>query len=308
MTAIAYRDGIMAADTLTLGGDSVRGYNRKIVRNTESGTMGAAAGQAGTNQIFQGLILSGAVDNWIENDCHSELFDPKCGDRVGGFGAIIVRTNGEVICVDYQGRAIRNPKADFYVEGGAEYTLIGAMAAGATAPEAVAIAIKYDVGCGGEIQIEKLIPNLETKHAPIEDRQGAKAEDAKRVMALIETYIRGTLNRDNIVFTTSDEVVKHGDEWEQLSLQSRQFMAEVREPVWRKFIAKVEELAPSLASYLIECIRPNDTLAHLGIPEDVIGVEGEKVPVRFLATFHEGYDSYICRFDIIRSRIHYERT
>ena len=33
MTAIAYRDGVLAADSLMLGGDTVRGMTTKIYRS-----------------------------------------------------------------------------------------------------------------------------------------------------------------------------------------------------------------------------------------------------------------------------------
>lgn len=155
MTAIAYRDGTLAADSLTLGDGVVRGYSRKIVRS-EKGTLGASAGLAGTAQMFWNWIENGRIDEWIEAGFSDPL--PVNAER-NQFGAIIVTATARVICVDWQGKAIEID-APFYAEGGAEIFLIGAMAAGASAEEAVRLAIKYDVGCGGEVQVEQCSASL----------------------------------------------------------------------------------------------------------------------------------------------------
>lgn len=151
MTAIAYRGGVLAADSLTLGSDTVRGYSRKIVRS-EKGTLGAACGLAGTAQMFRRWVETGRIDEWIEAGFPDSL--PVNSER-NQFGALIVTAQARVICVDWQGMAVEID-APFYAEGGAEVFLIGAMAAGASAEEAVAIAIKYDTGCGGAIQVERI--------------------------------------------------------------------------------------------------------------------------------------------------------
>lgn len=164
MTAIAYRDGIMAADTLVSASEGawfVRGTTRKIARSP-TGTLGAASGHCGMCERFLRWITSGQVDEWLsESHDSSPPPDLKC-DR-GGFGAIIVQPTADqggerVICIDYQGNPIHNIKAPFYVEGSAESILIGALAHGASAEEAVRIAIQYDTGCGGDVQVESLYP------------------------------------------------------------------------------------------------------------------------------------------------------
>lgn len=68
-----------------------------------------------------------------------------------------MRANGRVTCIDWQGNAVTGLDAPFYVEGGAGAILIGTMAAGATPEEAVGIAIQYDMGCGGPVQVERLL-------------------------------------------------------------------------------------------------------------------------------------------------------
>lgn len=153
MTAIAYRDGVMAADTLVTGADMVRGRCRKIVRSPV-GVIAACAGEAGTSTMFRRWIEGGGVDDWINAGFGVERgFSPGV-DR-GGFGAILVLPDATVVCLDWRGRPIIM-EAAFYTEGAAEQILTGAMAAGASAEEAVRIAIAYDCGCGGEVQVQRI--------------------------------------------------------------------------------------------------------------------------------------------------------
>ena len=151
MTAIAYRDGVLAADTETTSGDLLGGHSLKIARSPE-GTIAAAAGQAGTAAQFRRMVKDGGIDNWIASNFSQRL--PIEADH-NGFGAIIVTAAGRVICVDYRGWAVEFD-APFYTEGSAGVLLTGAMAAGATAEEAVRIAIKHDAWCGGDVQTERV--------------------------------------------------------------------------------------------------------------------------------------------------------
>ncbi len=102
MTAIAYRDGIMAADTLTTGGGYIRGHATKLARSPK-GTIAGCAGQAGTNSLFRHMVRSGAIDTWLDDGCARPL-DLGAVEQ-GSFGAIIVQADGTVTCVDYNGLA-----------------------------------------------------------------------------------------------------------------------------------------------------------------------------------------------------------
>lgn len=165
MTAIAYKDGVMAADSLCCGGDMRRGEVRKIARSPK-GTIGAAAGKAGKTAEFRRWVESGRIDEWIASGCWINAGEIAYGpdgfadklpidEELNSFGAIIVTVENRVICLDYRGYRVELD-ALFYVEGSAEQILMGAMAAGASAEEAVEIAIRYDVGCGGKIQVERV--------------------------------------------------------------------------------------------------------------------------------------------------------
>lgn len=142
MTAIAYRDGVMAADTLESAGGVLTGHTRKIVR-TPDGSLVAAAGSATICHAFLEAAVSGSAEN----------FRPDIkGDH--SFSAILIKSSGAMWYFDDFGCC--PTKAEFVACGCAHDMLIGAMAHGASASEAVAVAVKYDRRCGGEIQVERL--------------------------------------------------------------------------------------------------------------------------------------------------------
>ncbi len=87
---------------------------------------------------------------WID-DGH----DPDDAVSLEHLDGILVSPDGTVFIVESD----LNPyemKADFYVGGSGGELATGAMAAGATPEDAVKIAIKYDISCGGPIQKVKL--------------------------------------------------------------------------------------------------------------------------------------------------------
>jgi hypothetical protein len=143
VTAIAYRDGVMAADTACYAGGTLQGFTTKISRAPD----GALAGVAGNTTICHEFLTL-----WREGKITPDWRPTIVGDAQ--FGALVAAPDGAVYEIDETGRhPYRSP---FYAEGSAHPTLIGAMAAGASAEEAVAIAIKYDAHCGGDIQVERL--------------------------------------------------------------------------------------------------------------------------------------------------------
>jgi hypothetical protein len=143
MTAIAYRDGVMAADSMMTSDALVYGFTRKVVRSPDGG-LAAPSGTAVTCHRFR---------QWFEagNFSTDADFEPTTDDP---FYALIVGPSGEVFRFD--NKYCYPIRAPFHVLGCGERIMIGAMAAGATAEEAVRIAITYDRNCGGEVQVEGL--------------------------------------------------------------------------------------------------------------------------------------------------------
>jgi ATP-dependent HslUV protease subunit HslV len=140
MTTIAYRNGILAADSQVVSGNTRVGEMRKVWK-TKSGALVGFAGNAS---------LSHEIEQWVEKDLSGEV--PSTADR----GSIIlVRPTGEVFLIDDDGGPVRIAAA-FYSEGSGADVAIGALAAGASAVQAVEIASIYDIGTGGPIQYVEL--------------------------------------------------------------------------------------------------------------------------------------------------------
>lgn len=146
MTIIAYRDGVMAADSaIWSGGSIIAGHMRKIVRHPD-GSLAAATGEASLLAWFLERIETGEI-----------LQSPPKDETQEGFNGLLVRPNGDVYrCgVNMLLYPINGP---WQAVGGPTAFLSGALAAGATAEEAVHLALKFTDGGGGDVQVERLVP------------------------------------------------------------------------------------------------------------------------------------------------------
>ena len=139
MTIICYRDGVMASDSLVTDGDARAGTIEKLSINRKK-WMAGAAGAIHPCQEFHAWVMAG---------CDGE-FDPSCDD--GEFSGILVSPSGVIYDVDADGKRSRI-KAEYVVCGSGSSYALGAMAFGATAVEAVQVAIKLCVTCGGDLQV-----------------------------------------------------------------------------------------------------------------------------------------------------------
>ena len=148
MTAIAYRDGIMAADSLSTAGGVVQGVSPKIIKN-RSGDIAGVAGEGSLCANFLQAFIDGEEEVFLKSM-------PPASDREG-ISTIIVRADGQVFH-GYAG-GMYPMDALFHADGCAHAMVIGAMAAGASAEEAVRIACEYDTRCRGPIQVLRLGPD-----------------------------------------------------------------------------------------------------------------------------------------------------
>lgn len=137
MTTIAYRDGVLAADTLELAsGCSVIGYGRKIWR-LEDGTLVASIGEA---------PMGDAVKHWLEHGQEGEA--PTMAGE-----AMVIFPDGHMEAFSGENRQRNYPTAPFYAWGSGADVALGAMHMGATAVQAVEAAIRWNVHTGGEITV-----------------------------------------------------------------------------------------------------------------------------------------------------------
>jgi len=133
MTTIAYRDGVMAADS-HVGCNGVRSGTARKVFEHDGGAI-AGSGSFGEVLRFKDWIVAGA-----DEDARPELKESNL---------IWFRRDGSFI--EYDPAGSLSFEAPFYAIGSGREIAIGAMAAGATAEEAVRIASDWDSETGGEI-------------------------------------------------------------------------------------------------------------------------------------------------------------
>lgn len=139
MTVIACRDGVMAADTAVWCGDVLAGHTRKIIRLPD-GRLFAPAGDRPVIDACCDWLNGGMVRPGPVQECE--------------FGALLLAPDG-IWRVDYRFNLYRSV-GDFAVEGAHDEFLMGALAAGASAAEAVRLAIMYGRRAGGDVQTETL--------------------------------------------------------------------------------------------------------------------------------------------------------
>lgn len=137
MTIIAYRDGVISADSqITSYSGVITSQFYKLSTNSD-GWLGGGAGDIYDISAFRG---------WVNKGCKKTF---KGAER-DNFEAILVDPDGFVHVIDKRG-ILAKDKADYYASGSGAQVALGAMAHGASAIEAVHIAIKLITTCGGEV-------------------------------------------------------------------------------------------------------------------------------------------------------------
>jgi len=159
MTLVAYRDGVVAADSATwgAGGRVITGHNKKIRRLNSPLMAGALVVCAGASGVIA------RFHEWLEAGGKGEREAVKAGD---GFQALIVHADGGVTRYDEEWLPFAL-QAPYHVLGAAEAFMLGALAAGASAKEAVRLAMVHTEGGAGEIQVEQLNPVLAAKASDV---------------------------------------------------------------------------------------------------------------------------------------------
>ncbi len=142
MTAIAYRDGVMAADTAVWFGEVIAGQTQKIHRFPD-GHLFAAQGDS---------IYIEAYVQWRREG--GEV--PEKAEKDEDFFGIGVDRGGVVYWVPCSYKMQRAAIAPYYAAGAVSDFLHGALAAGATAEEAVRLAIEHCAFAAGKVQVERL--------------------------------------------------------------------------------------------------------------------------------------------------------
>lgn len=142
MTVIAIRDGVLAVDSLISGGGVNHGRAAKwaAIPDLFGGGFAAASGDLARGlEGLRDLAARGEVF-WPRDDTGVAILHLKAD------GSVWLFELGQWITYD----------APFYAAGSGEQIALGAMAAGATAEEAVNIACEYSQTCGGAVHVLRL--------------------------------------------------------------------------------------------------------------------------------------------------------
>lgn len=143
MTTIAYKDGVLAADTRVTIGDVIDPSEHKKVFRLKNGALVGLGGDTGAAMSFLKQLKADPDD-----------FDNIAVDRGKELNAIYVKPNGKVFERDNNGWA---PITSGYAATGSGYVpALVAMRMGASAKEAVKIAMEFDKNTGGKVRSVKL--------------------------------------------------------------------------------------------------------------------------------------------------------
>lgn len=142
MTVVAYKSGTMCSDSMVSTGSGFNdGSVRKIIKTPEGFLVGAAGNLSHVSQILD--TFEDYDTDYIWEHCVEEL------SKLDEVEALLVTPDEILVFVDGYFSPV---KADFYALGNGSPVAKGAMAMGATAEEATEIAIRFTLGCGGDIQ------------------------------------------------------------------------------------------------------------------------------------------------------------
>lgn len=144
MSTIAYRNGIMAADTRAYGGrgEPTPGRKVKVHRLDDGSIVGVSTATLGLSERFVAWLRAGA---------NPKEFDAKFDMR-----AVMVKPSGQLYVADDTPYFSGPMETDYYAIGSGAGYAMGAMAMGATAEEAVRVACEHDPHSGMPLMAEKV--------------------------------------------------------------------------------------------------------------------------------------------------------
>jgi len=152
VTTVAYKDGIIAADTqATYGSTPVLGASkiRRIRIGAEEWVVGISGEAWVCERLLVAMKYAASLDDWFWDPCPVDKDDlPSC---------MAVRARDGAIYTTSGGKSWSRLNSELWAIGsGCDYAL-GAMHAGASASDAVRIASALDVYTGGIIDTEHVL-------------------------------------------------------------------------------------------------------------------------------------------------------
>ncbi|WP_420961081.1 hypothetical protein [Brucella sp. IR073] len=142
MTTIAYRDGIMAADSGCWAGDASHGWAEKIAKGPDGvlyGTSGRAA------KCFSFL-------DWVRGGYQGARPEPAATSDAESDFIVLMATAGRGVRVLTAFGEEHYPEAPYFAIGGGSVAAFGALYAGASAQVAIEAAIEHGTSAFGRVR------------------------------------------------------------------------------------------------------------------------------------------------------------
>lgn len=144
MTTIAYRAGVMAADTGVWTGEACHTVARKLARGPDGTLYGCCGNGAEVNAFLK----------WVDGGCQGDA--PKPREEKDGtsssFLVMKVPRGGPIQIVGAHGE--EEYEADYYSIGGGNATAFGALYVGASAEQAIRATIVHGSSAIGDVKTQ----------------------------------------------------------------------------------------------------------------------------------------------------------
>ena len=144
MTTIAYRNGIMASDSMASEEDYLQKVDCQKIWKIKDTLIGTAKGS------YAGLVFI----EWFKGKVPKDKMDWL--DQGDDFETLVVDTKGTILTYNRYLVPDRHGQKEFWAIGSGAKCAMVAMECGKTAEQAVRLAIKYDLYSGGRIQTMRL--------------------------------------------------------------------------------------------------------------------------------------------------------
>lgn len=141
MTAIAYRNGVMAADTQSEINADIKVKDFEKVKKVAGHLLGVSGDD---------------VPSWDVLVAWFRLEQPRPSLRKFDFDLLVARPDGSIYLLDERGHVDELVGETFYAIGSGGPICMGALEAGASARKAIEIAIKRAPGVGGRVISRRL--------------------------------------------------------------------------------------------------------------------------------------------------------
>lgn len=161
MTTIVIRDNILAADTqISLEEESFKTYQTKI-KDLKDGSIIASRGSCAGADLFE-FWKSATKKEWDEEYpglVFADIIQPE-----HEFESVMVTPDGKYTYYSFYGVPTDITDREFFATGSGAKAAYAAMEMGATAIQAVKIAMKYDLYSGGKVEVRTIKSRYTSKN------------------------------------------------------------------------------------------------------------------------------------------------